>query len=371
MQNNLIRLGGRLALALWTLSLVLTLMTSVVGLAVAAPTSAPASGPPAAVKVPGSPVSPIPVNIGGLSATACGSTAAAAVNCPAGYRVTVSSVFYGRDLVGNKGLPGKTCPGTKDNITTCALAPRDQAALTQRVARLCDAQRSCSPTAALASVYSNPCAGVTKFLRVDYSCFNVNRNPPPSPAPVPPRNLFRKRPSTAASYVCPKYSAGVANATSSAAFWASQTIAIDGKAVRLSLAFVDIDISTLDGFIKTATGGLYGLDQVLELNLTAVNLHVPSGKIAVIGRSNQGFTTLRINAVNIIASETGAIDVHSFGADASGNFGPKVEITVANVFGPLQIMQNGLTAKHPAISSTNYVAECGYKLGRAGLWRKF
>jgi hypothetical protein len=299
---------------------------------------------------------PRPVNIAGLSATGCG-TLPAIVSCPSGFRVWVASAFYGRDLIG--AASAKTCPGGTGNTnsTTCALSSRDQAALTQRVARQCDGFVQCAPTAALAALYPNPCKGTSKYLRVEFACLDLARERPPTPAPVLPGNLYKRRPSANAGFICPKYSAGVSNATSSVAFWAAQTTAANsGPFVKLSLAFVDIDVSKLDAFVKSATGGLYGLDHVAELNLTAVNVHVPAGATVVIGRANSGFTTVRINAVNIIASNTGALDIRSKGADASGKFGPKVEIKAGNVFGPLQIMQNGLTARHPRVSVKSYVA---------------
>lgn len=302
-------------------------------------------------------VAPLPVAVAGLSANGCPSLGTpAAVSCSPGSVVKVASVFYGRKVPAVDGWAW-TCPRSPlnpaDNTSSCALPDADQAAATALVALSCDGLQNCSPDAAsIARLFPDPCPGVSKQLEVDYACLVQGVVPQKLPTAPPAGDLYKRRPSTWAAPKCPKFASAVQGASSESLQW---SVLAQGQApvVSISLVLVDADLSKLDSLIKSSTGNAVGLDIVAFLNLTAVNVIVPPGTTIIIGKNNPGFTTVRIRALNIIGSSSSIIDVRSNAPNAAGIFGPDVSINAANVFGALQIQQNGLTALHPSVASTS------------------
>lgn len=287
----------------------------------------------------------------GLSASAIGSTPANVV-CPAGTGIAVASAV----LKTNGTLPGLADP--------CSLSSRDQAAATLLVASSCDGSSSCSPAVAdVVSLFGDPCPSSVKQLEVKFACLHLNLDPPVSPAAVPPGNLFKRRPSTAAAPKCPIYAQGVRSATAKSLSW-SAFLSGTQTVIRVEAAFVDVNITELPSIISSGTSNVFSLDDVAELNITAVNVRFPENTVVTVGKANPGFTTVRISAVNVIgsgsSSTSGALDVHSQGPDASGRFGPDVFLNAANVFGGVQVRQNGLISGHPRVSTGQYSASCGF-----------
>ncbi|KAI9010742.1 hypothetical protein DFJ74DRAFT_685484 [Hyaloraphidium curvatum] len=295
---------------------------------------------------------PIALSTPGLVAVGCDNTPAPAPQCPAGQLVQVQAAFYGRDVAANASDPA-TCPGSVVNTAPCSLDARDSAALTAWVAGLCDGRQACAPLPggwAVRTVFGDPCPSSNKIVRVTYACRNAALDPPAVPTQLPANDTLRiLRPGTLASPKCPAYAKAFAAAANSGLPWQIKAQNAPQFA-RLALAFVDIKASDLDAAVRAATNNLYMLDTVAELNVTALNFDVGSN-VTVIGKSNTGFTRVRIVALNVMASDGGALDVRSNGPDASGRFGPDVFVSAQNVFGQLRIMQNGLTAGHPEVAS--------------------
>ncbi|KAI9033489.1 hypothetical protein DFJ74DRAFT_727824 [Hyaloraphidium curvatum] len=320
----------------------------------------------AAARPAGLPAPPTELSSTGLVASAC--DGAPSPSCPAGQLVQVQAAFFGRDA------DPATCSAPPN--ATCALGLRDSAALTAWVAGLCDGRQSCSvpSTAAIVSAFGEPCSRASKITRVTFACRNAANDAPASPAPVPAGDLLRiRRPATLAQPKCPNFANAWADAANAGVRWNLQAQS-NPTFARLSLSFVDIASSDLDAAVRKATNGAYSLATVSELNVTAFNFVMDNSTI-VVAASNTGFTKLRISAVNIVSSGGGAIDVRSQGPDASGRFGPDVVVRARNVFGQVRIMQNGLTAGHPLVSTKtrqgyySLVSTAGAGPEENGWWR--
>lgn len=273
------------------------------------------------------------------------------LSCPAGRVVQVQRLFLGRD---EPATSGATCPGPAP-VYNCSLNAADDAAATLWAAALCDGQSSCVPPAAsdLAAAFGNPCPPATELtVRIDYACRDSSLDAPTPPAPLPADTLRRIRPGTTVDQKCPKYGAAYA-AVLNAAWTTNQRFAPDKATFgRVSVFGADLKSTDLDALVRSATNNAYSLDTVSELNVTAFNLDLGNATV-VVGRNNTGYTKLQISAFNIL-SDGGAIDVHSQGPDASGQFGPDVVVRAARTFGPIKLMQNGLPAAPKPITSGSF-----------------
>lgn len=315
----------------------------------------------------GSPLSQVklaPVAQSGLTALGC-DVNSASLSCPDGYLISVENVFFGRDVPVNASDPA-TCPGQQQSYN-CTLSPHDTAALTLQFAQLCDGKQSCTSTPgswASIGMFGDPCPGTTKYHRVTYSCRSAAIDKPVPPVVPPTGDLLRiRRPGTLAAPKCPKFAQGIINANNAASKWISQN-PLDGAYYSISLTFVDFNMSDLATHVQSAMPGV-SLDNIRELNITAVNVDFGAQTTVRIGHNNPGFTTVRISAVNIISNGS-ALDVWSNGPDASGRFGPDVFIKATNVYGDLQVMQNGLTAGHPVVARNNWPLNIWNCPGTAG-----
>lgn len=292
----------------------------------------------------------------GLVSVGCDTSPSQDLVCPQGQVIQVQSVFFGRDVAPSASDP-TTCPGSPAAFNgVCGLDVQETAALTAWVAGICDGKQTCAGSLVpggetVRTVFGDPCPSVVKILRTTYACRNLADDPPAIPVQFPVGNVLSlRRPSTFASPKCPKYAAAYNAAANAGIPW--QVKGQQGQPVtRLSLSFVDLKASDLDSAVRTATGGAYSLDTVAELNITALNFDLGTNTTTVIASQNTGFTKIFINVFNIFSNGS-ALDVRSKGPDANGKFGPEVVLRARNSFGDVRIMQNGLTAGHPLVSTT-------------------
>ena len=109
--------------------------------------------------------------------TVCETKGPGTLTCPAGQLIDITAVVYGR----TNALPSSTCNPYNTAITsyTCDGSVRAKTYVDQQ----CQGKGTCTATNTYL-ILGDPCSGVPKFLKIDYSCNLPNATTPSSTAVV-------------------------------------------------------------------------------------------------------------------------------------------------------------------------------------------
>lgn len=97
------------------------------------------------------------------SITVCETTGPGTITCPLGKSIDLVTIVYGRTHI----LPTSTCNPYKTPITNFNCVGGSQSS--NQINKLCQGKSTCTVTNSYMQL-GDPCAGVPKFLKIDYQC---------------------------------------------------------------------------------------------------------------------------------------------------------------------------------------------------------